>query len=134
MCGADNEDILHFYQCNKYLGQIITDMVHIDNDIEVIWPWLLHVDRHSDIRVQVSQWIHSRWKIRARNLAAHRNDDRIPAITDKRKKRIVEPGTAKPLQNSKKPKTEIQERMRPVRRGPTRACKIKSQEDIEDTR
>ncbi len=131
MCGDDNENILHFYQCESYPGQKITDVIHINNEIQDNWTWLLHTDRQIDIRMQVSHWIHSRWKIRARNLASHYGNGRIPAITERRKKRTVEPGTAVPVdaaatipdRETKTLKAEIQREKTPTRRGPPRACK-----------
>ncbi len=36
MCGADNEDILHFFHSNKYPGEFITDIVHINTEQEDI--------------------------------------------------------------------------------------------------
>ncbi len=78
----------------------IQERKHMNNDIKDIWTWLLHADRHIDIRVQVSRWIHGRWKIRARNLANHQRNGRIPTVTERKKKRTVEPGTAVPSRRS----------------------------------
>ncbi len=99
-----------------------------------MWTWLLHGDRHSDIRVQVSQWIHSRWKIRARNLANRQRNGRIPMVTERKKKRTVEPGTAGPVRKSKKLRTVIQKEKTPTRRCPPRACKEKRNQTFHGKR
>ncbi len=69
MCQAENEDMMHMLNCDKYLNNFITGVLQIIiPQVEDIWQWLLHFDRPYNVRMKISQWIHSCWKIRERNI------------------------------------------------------------------
>ncbi len=127
LCLVDNEDVIHFLECNAYPEKIVTEIIDIDIQNRHIWPWLFHYDRQYDIRVKLSQWIHNRWKTRSRYIQMTNN--RIPLVTENNLRgEILEPGTENPIgiiaiddsQNNVENPAPSGNQMR---RGPGRACK-----------
>ncbi len=128
MCSAENEDMMHFLTCHKYIEKSITETINVDTDHDHIWEWVLHSDRVFDIRVKISHWIHSRWKSRARAIQLKMNH--TPPVTELICNRgVQEQGAIERLpqppesQLSEEDQLNGEDTGRRVRRGPDRACK-----------
>ncbi len=68
LCGTENETPKHMFECDKYPGKNIYDVIYIEPIIQDIWYWIFHSDRHNLDRMRISHWVHNQWKIRARLL------------------------------------------------------------------
>ncbi len=75
MCGQTNDNMIHMLTCDKYPQCFITDIIDTIPDLTYIWEWLLHYDRSSEIRVQTSRWIHSRWRAREQTILRSRETE-----------------------------------------------------------
>ncbi len=129
LCSADNETVTHFLECNAYPEKAVTEIINIDIQNIHIWPWLFHFDRHYDIRVKLSQWIHNRWKTHLHHIQIRSNH--IPLITENNVRReILDPGTENPrhiiaIDASQNTVDNPDPGRNQMRRGPDRTCKKK---------
>ncbi len=130
MCQAENEDMMHMLNCNKYPNNFITENLQIIiPQVDDIWQWLLHSDRPYNVRMKISQWIHSRWKTREHNIRRSLDEETRNA-GDPIDRRNPDEGTGcqdeqwRVRTDENGVKTEIQRR-----RGPKRKCKMKKHYD-----
>ncbi len=66
--------MVHMLNCKKYPNNFIAVPITIPQ-VDNIWQWLLHSDMSYKVRMKVSQWIHSRWRLREQAIQTSPSED-----------------------------------------------------------